>query len=142
MDTRKRPVSAAWHPTGNQEETWAHREEILASYQGQGLRSRVVFGDHGPWHVARSVREKSAASNRCARQTGGIHVLLFSLPIKSPWLMPLEPIFGQTKRAVGGADDATLTDLQGAVERRLRHRNIRVAERNRKHQLTLSAESQ
>jgi len=141
MDTRERQVSAEWHPTWNQEETWAHLEQILASYQGQAIRSLVVFWDHGPWHVARSVREKIAAYNRCARQTGGMHVLLFYLPIKSPWLMPLEPVFGQTKRAIGGADYATLADLQGAVERRLQHRNIRVAERNRNHQLTLSTES-
>jgi transposase len=141
MDARERQVSAEWHPTWNQEETWAHLEKILAGYQHQGIRSLVVFWDHGPWHVARSVRAKIAAYNRGSRQTGGMHVLLFYLPVKSPWLMPLEPVFGQTKRALGGAAYRTLADLQAAVERRLERRNIRVKERRTRHQLTPSTES-
>jgi hypothetical protein len=39
-------------------------------------------------------REKVAEHNRQAKRDGGVHVLLFFLPIKAPWLMPLEGIFG------------------------------------------------
>jgi hypothetical protein len=123
MDVAQRAVGGEWHPTWNQEETWAFLQAVIADYQARGSRYLVVFWDHGPWHVAASIAEHVAAQNRRARKDGGTRVLLFYLPIRSAWLMPLEGVFGQTKRAVGGTSYADLDALQTAVERRFERRN-------------------
>ncbi|MCL5958442.1 MAG: transposase [Chloroflexi bacterium] len=123
MDAVEREVSGAWHETWNQQETWGHLQGVLADYQRRGIRYRVVFWDNGPWHVAASVQERIAQHNRQARREGRVHVLLHYLPIKSPWLMPLEPVFGQTKRAVGSQRRSDMSELKLAVERRISYRN-------------------
>lgn len=126
MDAQSRQVTDEWHGTWNQEETWAHLEGVVAAYAKEGVRYLVVFWDHAPWHLAASVGMRVAAHNREAKQNGGVHVLLFALPIRSPWLMPLEPVFGQTKRAVGIAQRATMAELQSAVDERIARRNAAV----------------
>lgn len=118
MDALRREVQGEWHPTWNQEETWTFLDGVIADYQARGSRYLVVFWDHGPWHVAARIAERIAVHNQAAKRTGGLHVCLFFLPIRSPWLMPLEGVFGQTKRAVGGFTHANLHALQTAVERR------------------------
>jgi len=126
MDVVHREVSGEWHPTWNQEETWTFVQQVIADYQARGSCYLVVFWDHGPWHVAASIAEHIVAHNRTAQRTGGIHVRLFFLPIRSPWLMPLEGVFGQTKRAVGGVSHADLHTLQTAVEHRFARRNAKI----------------
>jgi hypothetical protein len=76
-----------------------------------------------PWHHAALIAERVAAHNAAAQRAGGLRVLLFFLPAKAPWLMPLEPVFGQTKRAAGPRQRASLAALQAAVDARLRRRN-------------------
>ncbi len=127
MDVGNRTVASAWHPTWNQEETWAFLQGVIARYATQGMRFLVVFWDNGPWHVAKGVRAQVATYNRQAKQDGGLRVLLFFLPTRSPWLMPLEAVFGQAKRAVGLRQRGTLGELQDDVERRLAWRNARVS---------------
>jgi hypothetical protein len=133
MDALKREVSAEWHSTWNQQETWAHLQGLLEAYGQRGIRYLIVFWDHGPWHTAASVRQRVAEHNRRARKEGGVRVLLFYLPVKAPWLMPLEPVFGQTKRAVGVKQRGDLAELQAAVERRLHRRNGRVRQHGHHH---------
>jgi hypothetical protein len=130
MDAQSRQITDEWHDTWNQEETWAHLEGVIAGYAQRGVRYLVVFWDHAPWHMAASVEMRVAAHNREARQKGGVHVLLFALPIRSPWLMPLEPVFGQTKRAVGMAERASMTELQSAVDQRITRRNVAASEQS------------
>jgi DDE superfamily endonuclease len=134
MDVERREVRGEWHDTWNQEETWRHLEGVIKEYEQRGVRYLVVFWDHGPWHVAKSVRRRVRAHNlevkRQRREGGegageGVRVLLFYLPIRSPWLMPLEGVFGQTKRAIGTGERETMAELQAAVDRRLEYRNTR-----------------
>lgn len=127
MDAVDRQARGEWHPTWNQEETWAFLAGLIGRYAARGLRYLVIFWDNAPWHVAARLRERLAAYNRQAKQEGGLRVLLFCLPKQAPWLMPLEPVFGQTKRAVGARQRETLAELQAAVERRLGRRNEWVA---------------
>ena len=126
MDVERREVAGEWHDTWNQEETWAHLQEVIKSYQARGIRYLVVFWDHAPWHTAQSIKHKVAEHNRQVKREGGVRVHLFHLPIRAPWLMPLEAVFGQTKRAVGTRTREQMADLQAAVERRLLRRNARV----------------
>lgn len=129
MDVGTQEVQGEWHRTWNQEETWTYLQGVIARYAAKGVRFLVVFWDNAPWHVAVGLRERVAASNRQAKQEGKLRVLLFFLPSKSPWLMPLEGVFGQTKRAVGMRQRETLDQLQDAVEQRLFWRNARVRDR-------------
>ena len=126
MDVAGRQVEGEWHDTWNQEETWEHLQGVIQRYQARGTRYLVVFWDHAPWHVAHSIGSRVAQHNRQVKQAGGVRVLLFYLPIRSPWLMPLEPVFGQTKRAVGTKRREKMGDLQSAIEQRLLRRNARV----------------
>jgi len=132
MDVCEQEVQGEWHQTWNQEETWKYLQGLIARYAAKGVRYLVVFWDNAPWHVAAGLRERVAAYNRQAKRVGKLHVVLFCLPSKSPWLMPLEGVFGQTKRAVGMRQRDTLDQLQDAVDQRLAWRNARVRAR-RKH---------
>lgn len=135
MDALDRAVAGEWHPTWNKAETWAHLAATRAAYAARGVRYLVVFWDNAPWHHADLVRERVAAHNREAKRTGGLRVLLFFLPSKAPWLMPLEPVFGQTKRAVGPRERASLGDLQAAVDARLVRRNADAREHHERYLL-------
>jgi transposase len=130
MDALDRAVASSWHPTWNKDQTWAHLQATIAAYAARGVRSLVVFWDNAPWHHATLVRDRIDEHNATARATGGLRVRLVFLPSKSPWLMPLEPVFGQTKRAVGPRERACLADLQAAVDARLARRNADARDRH------------
>jgi hypothetical protein len=123
LDVADRTVVGEWHPTWNQHETWAFRHPLAERYAARGKRALVVLWDNAAWHLAGPLRTRVATSNRTAKRLGALRFLLASLPLKAPWLMPLEAVFGQTKRAVGLPPYAALADLQRAVERRWAARN-------------------
>lgn len=132
MDAVEREVSGEWHDTWNQAETWNYLEGVLKEYRRRGIRYLVIFWDNGPWHIAASVRARITEHNRQVKRDGGVHVILFYLPIKSPWLMPLEPVFGQTKRAIGPERRQEMSELKSAVERRIDRRNALVRKRRQR----------
>ena len=123
LDAETRDVTGEWHETWNQQETGQHLKGVIRRYAAHGVRFLVVFWDHAPWHVADRLRRLVARYNRSAKRHGRLRVLLFRLPKKAPWLMPLEAVFGQTKRAVGPIERKSMPALQQAVERRLERRN-------------------
>ena len=123
LDAATREVTGEWHQTWNQRETWSHLKGTIRRYAAQGVHYLIVFWDHGPWHLAQRLQRLVARYNRHAKRHGRLRILLFLLPIKAPWLMPLEAVFGQTKRAVGPLERASMPALQQAVERRLERRN-------------------
>ena len=125
LDAGSREVTAEWHETWNQQETWQHLKGTIRRYAAQGERFLVIFWDNAPWHLAQHLHRLLARYNRHAKRHGRLRVLLFPLPIKAPWLMPLEAVFGQTKRAVGPMERESMPALQQAVERRLERRNVR-----------------
>lgn len=123
LDAMTREVTAEWHDTWNQHETWQHLTGTIRRYATHGHRFLVIVWDNAPWHLARRLHRLLARYNRHAKRHGRMRVLLFALPIKAPWLMPLEAVFGQTKRAVGPRERKSMPALQRAVERRLIRRN-------------------
>ena len=98
-----------------------------------------MLRDRGPWHTARGLRAHLAARNADARRTGGVRVLLVFLPTRSPRLLPLEAVFGPTKRAVGPRQRASLDELRAAVDARLARRNGSAADRHRRYLLRRSS---
>jgi hypothetical protein len=60
-----------------------------------------LIGDNAPWHVSHAVRAWLHAPNRQVKQANrGGRIRSGYLPIKSPWLNPIEPKWIHPKRKV------------------------------------------
>lgn len=79
-------------------------EEFLAwvcqRLAGQGKRALLLVWDNAPWHVSQRVRRWIRVHNQQAKQQGGVRIVTCFLPIKSPWLNPIEPKWAHGKRAI------------------------------------------
>jgi transposase len=72
-----------------------------------GLLSRarkrvfVLVWDNAAWHVSAAVRSWIREHNRAVKQRGkGVRILECRLPLKSPWLNPIEAKWAHGKRAI------------------------------------------
>jgi hypothetical protein len=52
------------------------------------------------WHISREVRTWVRAHNQRVKREGGVRLLTCRLPVKSPWLNPIEPRWVHGKRAI------------------------------------------
>jgi hypothetical protein len=108
-------VRSAQPSGGWQEQTWlrfvdgrpisAITTEYLAWCRAKlaaaGKEALLLIWDNAPWHVSRAVRAWIQAHNRQVKRTGrGVRMLSCYLPIKSPWLNPIEPKWAHGKRRV------------------------------------------
>jgi hypothetical protein len=66
-------------------------------------------------YCSRAVRTWLKPHNRQAKREGGVRVIAYRLPVKSPWLNPIEPQWVHGKRAV--AEPARLLPAQELVMR-------------------------
>jgi hypothetical protein len=67
----------------------------------QGKRALLLVWDNASWHVSKEVHAWVRDHNRRVKATGqGVRLLVCPLPIKSPWLNPIEPKWVHTKRRV------------------------------------------
>jgi hypothetical protein len=64
----------------------------------RGKRALLLVWDNASWHSSKEVRAWIQAQNRRAKASGGVRLLVCQLPIKSPWLNPIEPKWVHTKR--------------------------------------------
>ena len=112
-----------WSPRPNKYETVRFLKALMAHVQGLGKRFVVVFWDAASWHTAHRTRQWIRAYNRRAKRLNLPRLIVCVHPSGSPWLMPLEPIFGWTKRqALGGRVFDSLAELQAVVEHHFRKR--------------------
>ncbi|WIG57530.1 MAG: hypothetical protein OJF49_004775 [Ktedonobacterales bacterium] len=66
-----------------------------------GIRVWALIWDNASWHVSKRVRAWIRAHNRQVKQRGqGVRILLCYLPVKSPWLNPIEPTWVHGKRSI------------------------------------------
>ena len=66
-----------------------------------GKKVLVLIWDNAPWHVSQEVRGFIRRYNREVKRRGdGVRLLVCYLPIKSPWLNPIEPKWVHGKRRV------------------------------------------
>jgi len=99
------------------EETVLFLEALMAHYTAQGKRFLVVFWDRAPWHTSRRTRGWIRDYNHRAKAEGLTRLIICLLPTRSPWLMPLEAIFGWIKhQLLGNRLFETIVDLRAAVE--------------------------
>ena len=91
-----RPVS----PVTTQFLAWCC-EQVAAA----GKRALLLVWDNASWHVSQHVRAWIRAHNRQVKRDGqGVRLIVCQLPIKSPWLNPIEPKWVHGKRKVMEAD--------------------------------------
>jgi transposase len=87
-----RPVSAV---------TTRFLEWCCAKLAAAGKTALLLVWDNAAWHLSKAVRAWIAAHNRQVRASGsGVRLVPCPLPIKSPWLNPIEPKWVHTKRKV------------------------------------------
>ena len=84
--------------------------------QAQGKRAVLLVWDNASWHDSQIVRTWLRAHNRQVKQTGqGVRLLACYLPVKSPWLNPIEPKWLHSKKRV--AEPARLLSADELTER-------------------------
>jgi transposase len=72
-----------------------------AKLAAAGKEALLLVWDNAPWHVSRAVRHWLRNHHRQVKRRGqGVRIIPCYLPIKSPWLNPIEPRWGHAKRRV------------------------------------------
>jgi DDE superfamily endonuclease len=71
--------------------TTAFLEWICERLTRERKKVLVLIWDNASWHISQEVRRCKRAHNQKVKQHGGIRLLTCRLPVKSPWLNPLEP---------------------------------------------------
>jgi hypothetical protein len=66
----------------------------------EGKKALPLVWDNAAWHVSKAVRGWVKAHNRQARKGSGVRIVVCRLPVKAPWLNPIEPKWVHGKRAV------------------------------------------
>jgi transposase len=67
----------------------------------RGKKALLLAWDNASWHVSREVRAWLRERNRRVKREGkGVRIIACYLPIKSPWLNPIEPRWIHAKRKV------------------------------------------
>jgi transposase len=67
----------------------------------QGVTALLLIWDNASWHKSKAVRTWIRDHNQQVKlQNSGVRILPFLLPVKSPWLNPIEPKWVHGKRAI------------------------------------------
>jgi transposase len=66
----------------------------------EGKKAVLLVWDNASWHISQRVRAWIRAHNLRAKKQGGVRIVARRLPIKSPWLNPIEPKWAHGKRAI------------------------------------------
>jgi hypothetical protein len=70
-----------------------------------GKKALLLVWDNASWHISKAVQGWIKAHNRRVKEAGkGVRILTCLLPIKSPWLNPIEPRWVHAKRRVVATD--------------------------------------
>ena len=80
----------------------------------RGMTALLLVWDNAAWHVSRAVRAWLRDHNRAVKRAGvGIRIVACRLPVKRPWLNPIEPKWVHGKRRAC-SPDRTLTARETA----------------------------
>ena len=87
-----------------------------ARLRALGKTALLLVWDNAAWHVSKAVRTWLRQHNRAVKQAGtGVRIVPCYLPIKSPWLNPIEPKWVHGKRHV--VEPARLLPASELIER-------------------------
>jgi transposase len=66
----------------------------------EGKQALLLVWDNASWHASQRVRAWIKGHNRRAKAEGGVRIIACRLPIKAPWLNPIEPKWAHGKKAI------------------------------------------
>ena len=79
--------------------------------KGMNKRVLALIWDNASWHISKKVCAWIREHNRQVKRDGqGVRILACRLPVKSPWLNPIEPKWAHGKRRVVEPDGVLSTD--------------------------------
>jgi hypothetical protein len=73
---------------------------LVEQFAAEGKKVFVLVWDNASWHVSKRVRRWIGAHNRRVVHAGGCKIRVCYLPVKAPWLNPIEPKWLHGKRAI------------------------------------------
>ena len=86
-----RPVSAV---------TIEYLEWVCQCLAVDGKKVLALVWDNASWHISQLVRNWIRQHNKRVKREGGVRIIKCFLPVKSPWLNPIEPRWLHGKRAI------------------------------------------
>jgi hypothetical protein len=75
-------------------------EWVCQMLRQEGKKRLIVIWDDAPWHACATVLDWARGHNCGIKQRGGVEVIHFELPVRSPWLNNIEPRYLWAKRAI------------------------------------------
>jgi transposase len=88
----------------------------LKQLAAEGKKALLLIWDNASWHISREVRQWIRVHNGHVIQSGGIRLLVCRLPVKAPWLNPIEPCWVHGKWAILDPDrKLTAAELRDRV---------------------------
>jgi hypothetical protein len=81
------------------EQTWLFIGALLRIARREHKRVLVMIWDNAGWHISKRLRLLIRQYNRYAKHNHDVRLLIHCLPVKSPWLNPIEPRWVHAKRA-------------------------------------------
>jgi transposase len=91
--------------------------QLMHHWTHKGKRFIVLLWDKASWHTSYRTRNWIRTYNRRAKRHNLTRLIVCKLPTRSPWLMPLESIFGSIKHQIlGGRLFNSIAALQAAVD--------------------------
>jgi transposase len=73
---------------------------LCGRFAKEGKKVFVLVWDNASWHVSKRVRRWIGEHNRKVKREGGCKIRVCGLPVKAPWLNPIEPKWLHGKRAI------------------------------------------
>ena len=117
----------------NSERTIQFLEALMVHWTRKRKRFIVLFWDRASFHTSHRTRNWIREYNRRAKREGLTRLIVCKLPSRSPWLMPLESVFGWIKHQVlGNRLFETVVELQKAAESHFLNRIADARERRTK----------
>jgi len=97
----------------NSEHTIAMLKRLLAVARRQKKRVLAIIWDRASWHKSKKLMSWIYQYNQNAKRNGDVRLLTCLLPVKSPWLNPMEAHWLHAKRKIVVPDgEFTVTALK------------------------------
>ena len=77
---------------------------LCQRFAKEGKRVFVLVWDNAAWHISKRVRRWIGEHNRQVKREGGCKIRVCGLPVKAPWLNPIEPKWLHGQRAIVETD--------------------------------------
>lgn len=89
---------------------------VVERLAARGKQVWALIWDNASWHISREVKGWITQHNRRVKREGGVRIITCELPVKSPWLNPIEPTWLHGKRAICEPDGAlSVTEVMARV---------------------------